>query len=173
MKRPLVSAVLLALGLILAVPGLAGDRSVSWTLTGTSERSGSGFLAETFAVHGILAGGGTYSGTLSAGTYSSTVECGPLCAPVTGTIELETRRGTVTTSVAAGGFVTVLSIASGTTYTFELALEIDGGTRSYSHASGTLELTYSSLQPTNQPECPCAVVDNGTLTGQISRRRPT
>jgi hypothetical protein len=66
--------------------------------------------------------------------------------------------------------VTVISIGSGTTYSFTLPLVITGGTKSLRHASGSLSLSYGSTLPTNQPECNvCPIVDGGELTGQIVR----
>jgi hypothetical protein len=171
MKRlALIALALVLAGLLVAATGAtAGGQNVSWTLGGTAEWSGSTFLAETFAVHGSV-DGGTYSGTLHAGAYFTTATCGPQCAPVTGTIDFATHQGTFTANVEPAGLVSVVSIGSGTTYSFELTLSIVSGTKSFAHATGTLGLTYESHLPTNQVECNvCPIVDAGTLTGNVDR----
>ena len=171
MKRlALIALTLVLAGLLVAATGAtAGGQNVSWTLGGTAEWSGPGFLAETFAIHGS-AKGGTYSGTLHAGPYFTTPTCGPQCAPVTGTIDFAAPQGTFTTNVEPAGLVSVVSIGSGTTYSFTLTLRIVSGTKSFAHAGGTLSLTYESHLPTNQVECNvCPIVDGGTLTGNVDR----
>jgi hypothetical protein len=172
MKR-LVLTTLTALVTILLVAtsgASAPTQTIDWRLSGTAVWSGSEFLAQTFAIHGTVEGVGSYSGTLNAGTYFTTDTCGPQCAPVTGTIEFVGHRGTLTTSVDPQGLVTVISIGSGTTYSFSLPLTITGGTKSFGHASGSLNLSYGSTLPTNQPNCSvCPIVDGGELTGQVVR----
>jgi hypothetical protein len=171
MKRlALIVLALLVPGLVAAAPGAtAPGQALNWGLQGTAEWSGSGFLAENFAIHGEVVGAGTYSGTLSAGPYFTTETCGPQCAPVTGAIDFVTWRGDLSTIVEPDGLVTVLSIGSGTTYYFTLDLAIVGGTRAYSHATGTLSVSYASHQPTSQPDCiVCPIEDGGTLTGSIA-----
>jgi hypothetical protein len=171
MKRLALIALALVLGglLVGATGATAGGQNVNWNLGGTAEWSGSTFLAESFAIHGTVAGG-TYSGTLHAGTYFTTATCGPQCAPVTGTIDFDAHGGTFTATVEPAGLVSVVSIGSGTTYSFELTLNIVSGTKSFAHASGTLSLTYESHLPTNQVDCSvCPIVDQGTLTGNVDR----
>jgi hypothetical protein len=171
MKRLALTALALVLaGLLVAATGAtAGGQNVRWTLGGTAEWSGSTFLAETFSIHGSV-DGGTYSGALHAGTYFTTPTCGPQCAPVTGTIDFATHQGTFTATVDPAGLVSVVSIGSGTTYSFTLTLRIVSGTKSFAHATGTLGLTYESHLPTNQVECAvCPIVDSGTLTGNVDR----
>jgi hypothetical protein len=161
--------------LLVATSGAtAPTQPIDWRLDGTAAWSGSGFLAQAFAIHGVVKGLGSYSGTLNAGTYFTTETCGPQCAPVTGTIEFVTHRGNLTMTVDPEGLVTVISIGSGTTYSFSLPLTITGGTRSYAHLSGSLTLSYSSTLPTNQPNCSiCPIVDGGELTGQVVRSPST
>jgi hypothetical protein len=170
-KRLALTALALVLaGLLVAATGAtAGGQNVSWRLGGTAEWSGPGFLAETFSIHGSV-DGGTYSGTLHAGPYFTTPTCGPQCAPVTGTIDFATRQGTFTANVEPEGLVSVVSIGSGTTYSFALTLRVVSGTKSFAHAGGTLSLTYESHLPTNQPNCSvCPIEDGGTLTGNMER----
>jgi hypothetical protein len=172
MKRlALTTLTALAVALPFATSGAtAPAQTVDWTLNGTAVWSGSGFLAEAFAIHGKVQGLGSYTGTLTAGPYFTTDTCGPSCASVTGTVIFATRRGTLSTRVDPDGLVTVISIGSGTTYSFTLPLVITGGTKSLRHASGSLSLSYGSTLPTNQPECNvCPIVDGGELTGQIVR----
>ena len=172
MKRLALSALTaLAAAFVLATSGAtAPAHTIDWKLSGTAVWSGSGFLAQSFAIHGTVAGLGSYSGTLNAGTYFTTETCGPQCAPVTGTIQFDTHRGSLTTTVDPQGLVTVTSIGSGTTYSFSLPLTITDGTKSFAHASGSLSLSYGSTLPTNQPDCSvCPIVDGGELTGQVLR----
>jgi hypothetical protein len=159
-----------------AVASAAKGQDVNWRLQGAATWTPNTvpgiYNVQTFTVHGTVEGIGTYSGTLTAGTYSSTNECGPQCAPITGTITFETKRGTLTTTVDEG-VVSVIVIGSGTYYSFTLTLSIDNGTKSYKHASGDLSLQYgSSLQNDGYFPCdpsPCTVQDGGDLTGMISR----
>ena len=170
MKRlALTTLAALAVALPFATSGAtAPTQTVDWRLDGSAVWSGSTFLAQSFAIHGTVQGLGTYSGTLDAGTYFQTQTCGPECAPVTGTIVFHTHRGDLTTTVDPAGLVTVISIGSGTTYSFTLPLVITDGTKSFKHASGSLSLTYSSTLPTNQVTCNvCPIVDGGELTGQV------
>jgi hypothetical protein len=172
MKRlALITLAALAVALPFATSGAtATTQTVDWSLSGTSVWSGSGFLADTFAIHGKVQGLGSYSGTLDAGPYFTTETCGPSCAAVTGTIKFVTRRGTLSTQVDPEGLVTVISIGSGTTYSFTLPLVVTGGTKNFRRAVGSLSLSYGSTLPTNQPECSvCSIVDGGELTGQIVR----
>jgi hypothetical protein len=172
MKRlALTTLAALAAALPFATSGAtATTQTVDWTLNGTAVWSGSGFLAESFAIHGKVQGLGSYRGTLEAGPYFTTETCGPSCASVTGTITFVTRRGTLSTRVDPDGLVTVISIGSGTTYSFTLPLVVTGGTKNFRRAGGSLSLSYGSTLPTNQPECSvCPIVDGGELTGQIVR----
>jgi hypothetical protein len=170
-KLALTTLAALAAALPFATAGAtAPTQPIDWNLSGSAAWSGSTFLAQTFAIQGTVQGLGTYSGTLDAGTYFQTETCGPQCAPVTGTIQFHTHRGDLTTTVDPQGLVTVISIGSGTTYSFTLPLVITDGTKSYKHASGSLTLTYGSTLPTNRAECNvCPIEDGGELTGQIVR----
>ena len=181
MKRRV--ATLLALLSVCAaatIPGAAaaGARPLTLKLVGTSEWS-SAFLAETFSIQGSLTksaaawGTGSYSGTLQAGPYTGpTFTCGPVCAPVTGTIDFVTRAGTFSADVLSGSTVAEEDTASHSEYDFTLDLTITGGTGSYSQATGALSLQYASVRFQNQPECSiCPIEDSGTLTGEIARGR--
>jgi hypothetical protein len=161
-------ALVLAALLVAASGSTAPAQTVDWRLDGTATWSGPGVLAQSFAIHGTIQDVGSYSGTLNAGTYFTSETCGPDCAPVTGTIELDTRKGNLTATVDPEGLVTVTTIGSGTTYGFSLPLTIVDGTKSYGHTGGTLTLAYASHLPTNQPDCPvCPIEDTGSLTGQL------
>jgi hypothetical protein len=169
-KATLITLILLGAALVTVGSGAtAAPQNVDWRLTGTAEWSGSGVLTETFAINGAIEGVGTYSGTLNAGAYYTTDTCGPQCAPVTGTITFDTRRGSITTNVDPAGLVTVTTIGSGTTYGFSLTLVTVSGTRAYRHVTGTLDLSYASHLPTNQPDCSvCPIEDVGTVTGTLT-----
>jgi hypothetical protein len=151
----------------------AGGQPVHYTLSGTAEWSPEP-LVDTFSIHGVLSGrgGGTYSGTLHAGPFTGpTATCGPVCAPVTGTIDFVTPGGSFSTSAA--GEVSEEDTASHESFGFRLGLEIVSGTRSFSHASGELALEYLSFRFQGGangcfPLCP--IMDSGTLTGTIVRR---
>jgi hypothetical protein len=155
----------------------AKSETVNWTLRGASEWTLDPVTGianvQAFDAQGSIEGVGTYSGTLTAGDYFTTDTCGPQCAPITGTITFFTGRGNLTTTVDAGGVVSVVQIGSGTYYYFSLDLSIVNGTKSYSRASGHFHLDYSSdLRNDAYAPCdpsPCTVEDGGTLTGRISR----
>ena len=150
----------------------AGGQPIHYSLSGTAEWS-SEPLVETFTIHGVLSGraGGTYSGTLHAGPYGGpTPTCGPVCAPVSGTIDFTTPAGSLSTS--ATGDVSEEDTASHVSYGFRLTLDIVGGTRSFSRASGELALEYLSFRFQGGangcfPLCP--ITDSGTLTGTVIR----
>jgi hypothetical protein len=176
MKRLVMTALALVGACALtSFSSAAGGQPVHYTLSGTAEWSAEP-LVETFSIHGTLSGpaahGGTYSGTLHAGVYSGpTPTCGPVCAPVTGTIDFVTPGGSFSTTVETGE-VSVESTASHTSYGFRLTLGIVGGTRSYARASGELALEYLSFRFEGvsngcQPLCP--ITDSGTLTGTVVR----
>lgn len=68
--------------------------------------------------------------------------------------------------------VILFAIGSGEHYQFSLPLTFNGGTRSFSHASGAFSLLYDSTLPSpgsGQCNPTCTVRDRGTLTGTISR----
>lgn len=174
MKRLLLTTATVVLATLLASASgaAASTQTVDATLAGAAEWSGDPLHVETFTIHGDVSGTieGTYSGTLVAGTYFNSNTCGPVCAPITGTIDFSTRRGSFSTTVEPGGLVTLFSIGSGNHYSFALTLQIVSGTRYYSHASGELSLSYGSDQNFNLPECQiCPIADGGHLTGTIAR----
>jgi hypothetical protein len=174
MKRLLLTSVTLVLATLLASASgaTAATQTVDATLAGAAEWTGDPLQVETFSIHGTVSGTveGTYSGTLNAGTYFNSNTCGPTCAPITGTIDFVTRRGSFSTTVAPGGLLTLFAIGSGNHYSFALTLQIVDGTRYYKHASGELSLSYGSDQNFNLPECQiCPIADGGHLTGTIVR----
>jgi hypothetical protein len=135
-------------------------------LNGTSEWSSVYAISGTF--DGKL-GHGTYSGTLAPGsTTFATDTCGPVCADVTGTITFTTERASFTAEVQPGSLVQLDDIASHSTRTFSLDLEIVDGTGRYLHAGGRLSLDYVSVWthtvvngvPVNE------IDDTGTLAGK-------
>jgi hypothetical protein len=178
MKRFAVTALVAFAAALAVVAGATAGKGqeVNWRLQGAATWTPNTvpgiYNVRTFDVHGTVEGVGTYSGTLTAGTYYSTNECGPQCAPITGTITFVTKRGTITTTVDEG-VVSVIVIGSGTYYSFTLTLSILDGTKRYKHTSGDLNLLYgSSLQNDGYFPCdpsPCTVQDGGDLTGIISR----
>ena len=121
-KRFGFAAVLLALALAVSASAVgASTRSVNLSLTGTSNWTPADFgTVSSFAIQGTfddtLGQGsrlhsGSYSGTLTAGTYGSPAACPDFspnsynAAPVSGTITLVTKSGTITTAVQPGGLV--------------------------------------------------------------------
>ena len=157
-----------------ATAAVAGNNT---TLTGTAVWTTQsspelGLESTTTTIHGSFSGKlgrGTYSGTLEGGSPFTTGDCGPFCENVTGTITFSSTRGNFTTAVEPGSVVALEDIASHSFRTFTLTLGVETGTRSYTHADGTLTLSYSSvwshffdsetLQFRNR------IDDSGTLTG--------
>ena len=175
MKRLLIAAAVLGMLLASGASAAPGQR-LDTTLTGSAEWS-SVFVAGTFTVHGTVAkpkshGLETYSGTLHAGTYGPpTGTCGPVCAPVTGTIDFTGRQGSITATVT--GSVGEQDTASSTAYDFTLVLTVTGGTGRYASASGELQLHYMSQLLRDPPGCTaCPITDTGTLTGTVARAHP-
>jgi hypothetical protein len=175
MKRLVMTALALVGACALtSFSSAAGGQPVHYTLSGTAEWSAEP-LVETFSIHGTLSGpaahGGTYSGTLHAGAYSGpTPTCGPVCAPVTGTLDFVTPGGSFSTSAA--GEVSQEETASHVSYGFRLTLDIVSGTRSFSRASGELALEYLSFRfqgASNGCFPLCPITDSGTLTGTVVR----
>lgn len=183
---------------MLAVAGLLGGsavvadagttKSVSYTLTGSSEWSAL-YFPSSFTAEGQLSDGaakaGSYTGTLLAGTYTGACfngPYGPQCAPVTGTITFALRGGSITAEVEPGGLVTeAFTGSSQEVYIFDLSLRVTSGTHAYARAEGTLSLHYvttrdnQAIDPVTLAPCytidlaSCPIGDVGTLTGTISR----
>jgi hypothetical protein len=183
-----VLALVSLLGLSAVVAEAGPTKSVSYTLTGSSEWNALEFPS-SFAIAGEVSDGkanvGTYTGTLSAGTFAACADnpYGPACAPVTGgTITFALRGGSITTAVEPGGTVwQVVPVPSQEVYVFELTLSVTSGTHAYAHAQGTLSLVYQTRRDNLAPDpvtlapCfhvdigSCPISDTGTLTGTITR----
>jgi hypothetical protein len=171
-----------------AVASAATTKSVSYTLTGSSEWNAVVYPT-SFAISGQLYDGnakaGTYTGTLTAGTYVEACAAGPWgpwCAPASGSITLALRGGTITASVEPEGLVTQrFTGPSLDSYVFELSLSVTSGTRAYADAQGTLSMFLDTTRnnlawdPVTLAPCytvditSCPISDSGTLTGTITR----
>jgi hypothetical protein len=178
----LVACVPLALS---AVASGAAARTVNVSLTGGSTWTGDFGSASAFALQGTFAdaGGtgnrlhsGSYSGTLTAGAYGAPDSCPDFspnsfnAAPVTGTIDLVMKNGTITTEVEPGGMLCNSFLGAHIQDSaFFLTLRVTGGTKAYAGAAGTLSLRYDSELTffTGNPDGPPQ--DSGTLTGTIVR----
>ena len=163
----------------------AATRAVNLSLTGGSTWTGDFGSATGFALQGTFAdaGGtgsrlhsGSYSGTLTAGAYGAPDSCPDFspnsfnAAPVSGTIDLVLKNGTITTEVEPGGMLCNSFLGAHIQESaFFLTLQITGGTKAYAGATGTLSLSYDSELTffTGNPDGP--LQDFVTLTGTISR----
>jgi len=168
-----------------AIASAAAPRSVNVSLSGGATWTGDFGSATAFAIQGTFTdvsgtgkrlGSGSYSGTLEAGTYGAADDCPDFspnslnAAPVSGTIDLVLKSGTITTEVEPGGMVCNTFLGAHIQESaFFLTLEVTGGTHAYAGATGTLTLDYSSEVTffTGNPDGPPQ--DFGTLTGSVSR----
>jgi hypothetical protein len=168
-----------------AIASGATPRSVNVSLSGGATWTGDFGSATAFAIQGTFTdvggtgkrlGSGSYSGTLEAGTYGAPDDCPDFspnslnAAPVSGTIDLVLKSGTITTEVEPGGMVCNSFLGAHVEESaFFLTLEVTGGTRAYAGATGTLTLRYGSQLTffTGNPDGPPQ--DFGTLTGAIVR----
>jgi hypothetical protein len=194
MVRRLIVAMVAAASLLAVSPVVAdagSTRSVSYTLSGSSQWSPVSGYPTSFAISGdVLEGNrtaGTYSGTLSISGFSPCAEqnnpYGPNCATATGgTVTFDVRGGSFTASVDSG---TVWEVCcpgpSFEEYVFELSLSVTGGTRAYASAQGSLSLHYETLRdhyapdPATSAPCgwvdvtKCPITDQGAVTGTITR----
>jgi hypothetical protein len=155
--------------LVTAVAAVAaGPREKATGLTGSAQWASSGY-----AISGTIEGGlgrGTYSGALTAtGASFTSATCGPVCAPVSGSITFSTRAGGLTTSVRNGSVVSMEEIASHSFRDFRLQLRIVGGTGRYAHARGMMSVSYSSVWTHEWVNGVFvdSIADAGTLTGTI------
>ena len=105
-----VAAVAIAACVVAGAALAAGPRERATALTGSSQWTSGYAIAGTF--DGGL-GRGTYSGTMTAAgpTFTSST-CGPVCAPLAGSITFSGRVGTLTASVQPGSVVSMEDIAS-------------------------------------------------------------
>jgi hypothetical protein len=144
-----------------------GPKARPTALTGSSQWTTGYAIAGTF--DGSL-GRGTYAGTMTASGVSFTSStCGPVCAPLAGSITFFARGGSWTGSVQPGSVVSMEDIASHSFRDFRVQLRIVGGTGRYAHARGRLSLTYSSVW-THEWENGLfvdGIADAGTLVGTI------
>jgi hypothetical protein len=135
-------------------------------LTGTSEWSSPDYVISG-RFDGKL-GRGTYSGMLTAGSSTfSTLTCGPVCADVTGTITFAANGGRFTVAVQPGSLVRLEDIASHSVRDFTLELSVVAGTGRYSHADGSLRLSYSAVwtHTTINGVFVNTIEDTGTVVG--------
>jgi hypothetical protein len=163
----------------------AATRTVDLSLTGGSTWTGDFGSASAFALQGTFtdAGGtgsrlhsGSYSGTLTARAYGTPDGCPDFspnsfnAAPISGTIDLVLKNGTITAEVEPGGMLCNSFLGAHVEESaFFLTLQITGGTKAYAGATGTLSLQYDSQLTfyTGNPDGPPQ--DFGTLTGTIVR----
>jgi hypothetical protein len=135
--------VLIGVALLALSTSAAAGAERDATLTGTAEWSD--FSTH---VHGTFDGNlgkGTYDGTLDGGTPFTSGDCGPVCEPVTGSIDFSASRGSFTGVVQPGSVVALVDIASHSWRNFTLTLEVVDGTRGYAHLNGSvLTLSYTS-----------------------------
>lgn len=180
---------------VLAVSPVVADagptKSISYTLSGSSQWNATDFPT-SFAISGDVTAGnrtvGTYSGTLSNSAFGACADpnnpYGPTCATATGgTITFDVRGGSFTAGVTGGTVYQVCCPGPGfDEYVFELSLSVTGGTHAYASAQGSLSLHYSSHRdnlswdPLIDPgPCgfvditTCPITDTGAVTGTISR----
>jgi hypothetical protein len=162
-----VAAVALAACVAAGAALAAGPKERTTGLTGSSRWTTGYAIAGTF--DGGL-GRGTYAGTMTASGASFTSStCGPVCAPLAGSITFSGRSGSWTASVQPGSVVSMEDIASHSFRDFRVQLRIVGGTGRYAHARGRLSLTYSSVW-THEWENGAfvnGIADAGTLVGTI------
>ena len=162
----------------------AASRAVDLSLTGGSTWTGDFGSASAFALQGTFAAGGTgsrlhsgsYSGTLTAGAYGAPDSCPDFspnsldAAPISGTIDLALKNGTIATEVESGGMLCNSFLGAHIQDSaFFLTLRVTGGTKAYKGATGTLSLRYDSQLTfyTGNPDGPPQ--DFGRLTGTIVR----
>jgi hypothetical protein len=135
--------VLIGVALLSLSSSSAAGAERAATLTGTAEWSDS-----STHVHGTFDGSlgkGTYDGTLAGGTPFTSGECGPVCQPVTGSIDFSANRGSFTAVAQPGSVVALEDIASHSWRNFTLTLEVVDATRGYAHLNGSvLTLSYTS-----------------------------
>ncbi len=162
-----VAAVALAACAAAGAALAAGSKERTTALTGSSQ------WASGYAIAGTFDGGlgrGTYSGTMTAAGASFTSStCGPVCAPLAGSITFSARAGSLTGSVQPGSVVSIEDIASHSFRDFRVQLRIVGGTGRYAHARGRLSLTYSSVWRHEWVDGVFVegIADAGTLIGAI------
>jgi hypothetical protein len=165
-KRLVVIGLALATFLVSAVAVAAPDT----TLTGTAEWS-------TFGtnVHGTFEGSlgrGTYAGTLVHGDFFTAPDCGPVCQPITGSIEFSGKRGTFTGVIQPGGVVALLDSSTVSFREFTLTLVVTDGTRGYAPANGSVltlayEARWDHFFDPDILEFVNFFSDTGTLTGSL------
>jgi hypothetical protein len=159
--------VLIGVALLALSSSAAAGAEQAATLAGTAEWSDS-----STHVHGTFDGNlgkGDYDGTLDGGAPFTSGDCGPVCQPVTGSIDFSANRGSFTAVVQTGSVVALVDIASHSWRNFTLALEIVDATRGYSHLEGSVvTLSYTSewahFFDFDTGEFINTITDSGTLT---------
>lgn len=135
--------------------------------------TGSSQWAAGYSISGTLAGdlgGGTYSGTLTTtGESFTSATCGPVCAPLAGSITFTTRAGRFTAAAQPGSVVSMEEIGSHSFRDFRLELRIVRGMGRYADARGRLSLSYSSVWRHERVNGLVldGIADAGTLFGTI------
>ena len=189
MRRSALAVLLVValLALSAASAGAGPTKTMHSTLSGSAEWNALQYPS-SFTISGRVQNGkanaGTYAGTLAAGTFAGCPDnpYGPQCAPVTGSLTLDLKGGSITAAVQPRGTVwQVYPTPSHETYVFQLSLDVTSGTRAYASASGTLSLYYNTTRdnlatdPVTLAPCAfvdvtsCPISDSGTLIGTISR----
>ncbi|TML65879.1 MAG: hypothetical protein E6G22_01275 [Actinobacteria bacterium] len=188
MKR-LIIGLLAVAALTCSSAALAeGTKTVSGQLSGESEWQPPFIRTTAWTIHGTYTsdalGSGTYSGALAtnhdvvdasveapAGCFAAfLVPCQSPRFAVTGSVTFTSDKGaSITGTVAPGSWVVEADAFPSTGYTFDLTLELSGGTRRFKHLTGSLSLSYQSQ---DQIGIGCGFdcgknLDFGTLTGSI------
>jgi hypothetical protein len=189
MKRLIIATIALAALIASTSVASAGStKTVSGQLTGTSEWAPGFVRADTWTIHGTYTsdalGDGTYAGTLTtnhdvldasvespAGCFETFfVPCNSPRFAATGSITFTSNGASLTTTVEPGSWVTESDAFFVIEYDFGLNLAVDGGTKRFKHATGSLSLSYAANNQLGGPGCgtDCGKsFDGGTLTGTV------
>lgn len=200
MKRLVVAALVLGALALSSIALAGGEKTVSGKLTGMSEWLPRDYQATTWTIHGTYTsdalGSGTYAGTLTTAHEvldasvewpedcwaSGFVPCNSPRFAVSGSITFSPDKGgSLTTSVDPGSWVVESDTVHVIEDTFQLNLDVSGGTRRFKHATGSLELAYDSHVQLGGFGCVSEPIpgldfevcgehyDAGTLTGTFGR----
>jgi hypothetical protein len=162
--------VLIGVALLALSSSAAAGAERAATLAGTAEWSD--FSTH---VHGTFDGNlgkGTYDGTLDGGTPFTSGDCGPVCEPVTGSIDFSANLGSFTGVVRPGSVVALVDIASHSWRNFTLTLDVVDGAHGYAHLNGSvLTLSYTSewahFFDFDTGQFINTISDSGTLTATV------
>jgi hypothetical protein len=99
------------------------------------------------------------------------VPCGSPLFAATGSITFTSNGATFTATVAPGSTVEEFESFHAIDYSFDLQLDVNGGTRRFKHVTGSLSLRYvTGLQTGISCGADCGkIFDGGILTGSIER----